>query len=219
MCDLAESCDGASTACPGDAFAAEGASCSTGELCLHGGACRAGTCEAMAEPRDDCRVGLRPSGADLKLADSSEDRLDQFDWHWDVGEATRGADLGRPDQPGGAAYQLCLYDESGLEPALLMMAEVAPGSGWIARGRTAYKFSDKAGAQGGITQIIAKAGADGRASVKVKGKGQALAMPMLPLGLPMRIQLEVSGGACFESMFSAPGAYRNDASQFRGFGD
>ena len=217
-CDVAETCDGASASCPSDQFVSEGTLCNAAGPCTSG-ACQAGACAEMAAPREDCRVVLEPLAAKLTLKDSTKDSKDQLSWDWKLGQATTLADLGGPTQPGGAAYELCMYDESGPEPAVVLSAEVAPGAGWAAQGAKGYKFSDKAGTQGGIKQILAKSGADGKASLQIDGKGAGLGLPALPLGLPARVQLEVVGGVCFEATFSSAGTKKNDARQFQGQSD
>ena len=218
QCDVAENCDGLSALCPDDQVAVDGTSCSAEEPCTSG-ACQAGECGAVVAPRDDCREVLEPWAAMLKLKDSANDAKDQLGWDWKVGAGTTLADLGGPDQLGGASYELCVYGESGPEPEVLLSATVAPGPGWLPVKSKGYKFSDKAGTQGGITQILTTAGEDGRASVKVKGKGVGLALPVLPLGLPVRVQLEVAGGVCFEAAYSPAGASKNGAGQFQGLSD
>ncbi len=218
QCDVAENCDGLSALCPDDQVAVHGTSCSAEEPCTSG-ACQAGECGAVVAPRDDCREVLEPWAAMLKLKDSANDAKDQLGWDWKVGAGTTLADLGGPDQLGGASYELCVYGESGPEPEVLLSATVAPGPGWLPVKSKGYKFSDKAGTQGGITQILTTAGEDGRASVKVKGKGVGLALPVLPLGLPVRVQLEVAGGVCFEAAYSPAGASKNGAGQFQGLSD
>ena len=191
-CDVAENCDGASGACPADAA----------EL-----------------PRDDCRVSVRPLVSKLQLKNTAADAGDALGWDWKLGERTTLADLGSPGQFHGAIYKLCVYDESGAVPTLVLGSEVAAWPGWTGLGGKGARFSDLFGTQGGITQILAKVGDDGRASVSVKGKGAPLGMPALPLGLPARVQLQVLGGACFEATFGAAGMRKNDSRQFQGFGN
>jgi hypothetical protein len=53
----------------------------------------------------------------------------------------------------------------------------------------------------------------------LKGKGAVVALPSLPLDLPLRWQLVAEGGACFESVFSTTGAGVNTASKFNGKSD
>jgi hypothetical protein len=56
--------------------------------------------------------------------------------------------------------------------------------------------------------------------VTLKGKGTLLpALPTLPLGLPMRVQLQGDGVACFEALFGSSGAVRNDTATFIGHDD
>jgi hypothetical protein len=55
----------------------------------------------------------------------------------------------------------------------------------------------------------------------VKGKGaglvgRPLGIPAPPLPLPLRVQLQASGGACFESTIGAAGTSRNADGTFKG---
>jgi hypothetical protein len=53
-------------------------------------------------------------------------------------------------------------------------------------------------------------GVANKAKIQLKGQGPALSPPALPLALPLRVQLVSAGGQCWESVFSAAGAGRND---------
>jgi hypothetical protein len=53
--------------------------------------------------------------------------------------------------------------------------------------------------------------------VIVKAKGENLPpLPVLPLTLPVRAQMQTANGACWEAEFLASGVMRNDALKFKG---
>ena len=61
-----------------------------------------------------------------------------------------------------------------------------------------------------------RAGADGKASVGFRGAGALLsgrpyALPPVPPRLPLTVQLQGDGGACFEARYDAPGVLVSDA--------
>ena len=62
------------------------------------------------------------------------------------------------------------------------------------------------------------AGTAGKASIGVKAKGTSLAPPAPPLGLPLRVQLQVEDGACFETQHDAASTTRNVAGSFKARG-
>jgi hypothetical protein len=60
-----------------------------------------------------------------------------------------------------------------------------------------------------------------KAKMLLKGKGGALSnrpfgMPSPPMGLPLRTQLQVEGGACFEALFETGGVIKNVPGFFKG---
>jgi hypothetical protein len=64
------------------------------------------------------------------------------------------------------------------------------------------------------------AGGDGRARVTLKAKGSALVgrpypLPLTPLPSALALQLQASGGACFEARYGPPGVSKNDAGVFK----
>jgi len=84
----------------------------------------------------------------------------------------------------------------------------------------AFKYRNSARTPDGISKMFVKAGAAGHAKVTLKGKGTLLPpLPTLPLGLPMRVQLQADGVACFEALFGSGGTVRNDAATFIGHDD
>ena len=139
-------------------------------------------------------------------------------WSWKKGEATTLANFGAPADHD--TYALCIYDESGGEPAALLFAAVAPAGGscgskpcWRASGKNKLVYRDPAATPDGVTALTLGAGARGKASIAAKGKGANLGLPFLPLPLPLRVQLQSGSTACFEATFST--SARNDAKAFK----
>ena len=97
-------------------------------------------------------------------------------------------------------YALGIYDANGL----VLDAIVPAGSGWEA-GLSGFKYKSRSGTPDGVTQILLRTGADGKAKILVQGKGAALGMPRLAtVAQALRVQLLSSDGPCWEAVYSVP---------------
>lgn len=176
-----------------------------------------------APPALGCKVTLAPQAASFKVRNvAPPSKKNQLQWKW-KGDATMLADFGDPI--GGDDYALCVYDESGMGATLLSSA-IVPGGGtckakpcWKPLGTTGLAFSESRRVVYGIGSLKLKAGIAGKAQIQVKAQGAWLVAPSLPLGLPTRVQLVSEGGTCWEAVYSAPNASKNDGVQFQGKSD
>jgi hypothetical protein len=140
------------------------------------------------------------------------------------GETTPVSAFGNP--LGTDAYTLCVYGEAGASPIVLARA-TAPAGGtcktrpcWKATGDRGFKYKDAERTPDGIDTLVLKAGTFlGRARIKVKAQGESLSLPVLPLDLPVRVQLQAGNDRCWEATYSPAGVGVNDAMQFKGAGD
>lgn len=151
--------------------------------------------------RDDCRSSLKSK---LKYKNDATGDDDVLNWKWSNGVATTQGDFADPTD--SSDYQFCVFGEGSGAPELLIGAEVpANPTSWRALGAKGYKYKDKTAAEDGISKIVAKGGADGKAKIILKGKGAALSDPTLPLSpgtSGIRVQLtNPSTGICWESAF------------------
>jgi len=178
----------------------------------------------LAAPRVGCRASIRPGRGILVVQDHAVDRRDRVVWKWRKGAATSVADLGDPLV--GDDYALCLYDESAPIPRLVLAAavpanDVCPESGdgcWAqARaGARVLRYKSASGLPDGVTRVVLKPGDDGAARLTLQARGERLDPPILPLPLPLRVQLQGVHGRCWESRHTAAGVRRNDVQIFRG---
>lgn len=80
-----------------------------------------------------------------------------------------------------------------------------------------YVFRDPALESDGVAELRLKPGADGRASMVLRGRGRgpALDLPALPLAPSERVvaQLRTGEGECWSGDYTAP-ALKNDARRF-----
>jgi hypothetical protein len=75
---------------------------------------------------------------------------------------------------------------------------------------TGFTYNSKTSANG-IQSMGLKAGAAGKANLKVKGKGTNLAMPTMPLAQDTTVTVQLlgpTGGICWDANFSAPAERR-----------
>ena len=232
-CTDGETCTGGQCTGGGSVNCDDGIAC-TADSCSPSAGCRhvvqhdaCGGC-AACDASTGCFVGPRPAclatafagTSILKLRKPPSPTADLLVWKWSKGAATTPADFGTPTTTSN--YHLCLYDETGVTPSLLARADIPAGGMcgtkpcWQGNG-DAFKYRNAARTPDGISKLLLKAGASGHAKVTLKGKGATLpALPMLPLALPARVQLQAEGGGCFEAVFGTTGAVRNDTATFVG---
>jgi cysteine-rich repeat protein len=221
--ECGEECDDGNTqggdCCASDcALEAGGAPCDDGDACSTPDVCDgAGACTGMLAPEPACRAAARGS---LLIRDRFPETRDVLTWKWTRGAATAGFDLGNPAS-GTTRYDLCIYDESGGAPALVLRAALPPGGTcgtqpcWKAASSGGYRYADRDAAAHGLRTLVLKPGAEGKAKIVVKGKGDALLLPDLPLDADPRVtvQLVSSTGACWATGFDAPSA--NDDAELK----
>jgi hypothetical protein len=164
---------------------------------------------------------LVSAAAHLILRQHSDPLRNRLVWRWARGAPTSAEDLGNPVS-GATHYELCLYDESGGTPALVMSA-LAPASSLCPKNRPCwsgsagrFKYLDRNMTPEGLLRILLVAGDAGQAKIIVKGKGASLPLPSLPLNQAsaVTVQLINQDGTCFEARYSAP-AISNTGAEFK----
>ncbi|MDX2166700.1 MAG: hypothetical protein SF182_06535 [Deltaproteobacteria bacterium] len=205
------------------------APCDDGNACTVGDACAAGTCVSgpsppcgrcaacdpalgcVVRPQAACRTtGLLDSM--LRIRHRPGGGTPQVLWKWKRGGATAMSDFGDPEVDDD--YTFCLFDESTPTPALLFAANVPGGklcqniSCWR-RGSRTLTYKDRSLTPEGIGGLRLQSGADGKSGALLKGKGINLvnrsdALPVPPLPLPLRAQLQAADGACWEATYGHP---------------
>jgi len=196
-----------------------------------------GTGEPESSPCDEipltgCAVTVQPGKAQLVLNDKSPDSRDGLLWKWVKGEQTDPGDFGNLMATDSLA--LCVYDESAEAPMLIFDAAIPAnascssgsaekpcwrGAGEQAGGYGQYKYRNRARTPDGIEQAVLKSGSDGKAKLIIKGKGENLDLPVLPLDLPVRVQLQAGTGSCWEATHYEAGSRGNSSQKFTGTGD
>jgi hypothetical protein len=159
-------------------------------------------------PRAGCKAAVSRGAAFKLLADP------RLVFRWRRGDTVTTGELGQPADDD--EYDFCVYDEGGV-PTLVVAAGIPAGglcrtdACWRSIASGGFKYRDVTAFPQGIDKVVLKPGLAGRASVVV-GAGRRFPAPTLPLGLPARIQVQASGGTCWEAVYSAPS--RNDTTGF-----
>ena len=178
-------------------------------------------------PATECKVAEAGS---LTLRDATHDTRDRLQWRWRKGSATESSEFGDPTTE--TSYEVCVYGEAG--PPELFLAARAPSAGdcpkgpgtescWTARGdppgSAGYRYRDKAGTPDGLLTLELRPGPDRKARINVRGSGESLDLPALPTPVPVRIPLQSSDGAGWESTYSADGVRRSSGTRFKARND
>lgn len=200
VCDDGDACTSGERCSAGVCSPAQMASCGACELCDGTGGC-------VAAPRPHCRLAPAGGGT-LKLRRGASAASDSVSWRWKgIGETTVD-ELGNPAADTDVA--LCLFDDIGPSPALLLRA-TAPAGGvcgkrpcWGLRSGSsgvAFSFRDPSRAPEGVASASLKTSASGRDQMRLVAKGMLLQdrPPALPLAGSLRAQLQASDGGCWET--------------------
>jgi len=157
----------------------------------------AGPCSPA--PRPVCKAAS-PGAARLTIKDRTPDTVDQVRWKW-KGAATAVADFGTPTLT--TDYALCLYQGTTLKLAARAPAGGTCGTNpcWKALGTKGYVYKNSALTPDGLLKGTLKAGDTGKASVTVKGKGTNLPDGVLPLAVPVTVQVQGTNGSCWTARF------------------
>jgi hypothetical protein len=204
----------------GGVFEYEFDRCNNGGVPIDCGSCR--TCDpelgCIGAPLPACRQPALAGKARLRMKNDSTEARDHFVWTWARGAATALGAFGDPTTATG--YEMCIFDESGGAPALLMRARIDPG-GVCKQGKPCWKPAKKGfkyrngeALPDGLTKLLLKEGETGKAKIVLKGRGAPLPVPEFPLPLPLRFQLRNDLGECWEGAYTDETTVKNDATRF-----
>lgn len=154
-----------------------------------------------------CRQPFVSGKSSVLLTKKFPSTKDRLQWKWNKGTATSLADFGDPLT--SDEYALCLYDDTTLRATLRIPA------GGTCNGRPCWRATSK-GFQyknkealtlpDGITQLVLRAGSDGRAAIQAQGRGSQLPLPSLSaFSDTLRVQLRNrTSGLCWNATFPQP---------------
>ena len=78
--------------------------------------------------------------------------------------------------------------------------------------RGGYRYRDDFRTREGLSSMRLKEGSDGKARITLKASGDLVGALALPLGVPVRAQLQAANGECWET--THPFATVNDSGRF-----
>lgn len=159
-------------------------------------------------PRVGCRGTTSPGGSTMKMKLNSDGRRNKLLWKLRGGDAASVGDLGDPTTTDG--YAVCAYDASSqAQPALAATIRPAgtcrKNACWKPTA-LGFKMSAPEAVPDGVRKLVVATGP--QSSVNIKAKGASLPAPDAVLELPVRLQLQLANGECWEAVFST--ALRND---------
>ena len=228
-CHSSDPCTVVATCEAGECVATIADQCPLCTACDGAGGCIVG-------PRNNCRESDDAESTMLAIKHDETGERSSLRWQWKDGGAVRPYDLGWPHLYSQVA--VCVFDESTASPSLIFAGSVnddldpysyggsfftGSAPGWKTYDDGSARFREKLGAADGITAIDLGTGAAGDSRVKLKGKGAGLlssstGFPTPALPLPLRAQVQIEGGACFEGRYGAAGVSRNADGVFRAKG-
>jgi len=208
-------CDG-NGACTHVPTPGEAGDCPACELCDATGAC-------APRPRT-CTMSTNPKTR-LNVTNRTPDGGDRLRWGW-IGSIAPSDDFGHPTTTDD--YALCIFDESGPNPSLVLRSHIPAGGScdgrpcWQQRGAVpgpvTVTYKNRDATPEGIAGVTLKRSGDPSdpvARIRVSGNGSLLALPaaVTPLPVPLRVQLGNAAGRCWAATFTTPTL--NDGRKFR----
>jgi secreted trypsin-like serine protease len=175
--------------------------CDDGRICTRGDRCQGGACVPAAAPAIGCKRPVAAGKSTLFLKnDAGNPGRNRLTWRWGSGASTDKSEFGDPTA--GDSIGICLYDDRGSGPELVIEHEIPAGANWT-HTRDGYKYADRALAHGGVRSILLRSSpTDGRAAIAVKAQGDDLGVDLPLLKQPtVRMQLVAEGG-CWEAVYS-----------------
>ena len=155
---------------------------------------------APPNSRPGC-VNAASGTAKLKVVRGASPAKDSLAWRWKDAAAVSPGDLGDPLTQTG--FALCLYDTAGRRLA----AAVPAGGTCLAKpcweaSHGGFKYSNAALTPDGLKTMSLKPGLAGKARIVAKGRGQTLALPFLPLAVPVTVELVSAGTRCWSAHYT-----------------
>jgi hypothetical protein len=188
---------------PGEGTAAEAIDCDDSNPSIGAGVCSLCSSGPLA-----CKA----SGVTrLTIRNNSDDRHDQMQFTWGLGEETTAGDVGNPTLD--TQYAVCVWDYVGGTPTLVMEMAAPPGGNcfgrpcWVPIGTDGgFRYNDFGLLPNGIQQLKVRTGRLGKARVSVKARGTELPDPPMPFQQNPLITVQVinSLGNCWGADYVSP---------------
>src|SRR5579862_6286432 len=208
-CTSPDTCDGAGSCDPGAPITCDDSNPCTQDSCDTNTGCVFDT-----SPRVGCRTAQK---ATLLIKENGIAAKNKLVWKWIKGQQTTFADFGNLGVPSGTtAYTLCVYQNTSATPAGVIGLMVPDSSTkWTVIGSNkGYKYKDPSGTDAGVTKMLLKAGATGKAKALMKAKGSNMPAATLGLTTPVVAQLVNSeNNICYTTQFNS--TKKNTTAEFK----
>jgi len=217
-CDDGNGCTGPDIchlgSCTGPVLA-DGTSCSDGAICTLHDACQTGVCVGGTSPALGCKLPAVAGRSFLRIKNRIPDDGDRLVWRWTDGSATTKAEFG---DPVASAHALCVYDEAGGVPKLVVAASLPTGAKWREMD-DGYKYRNLSRKADGINIVRLREGPDAKSGIVLKGKKGGLNLgPATPFHQDTRIRVQLVGESeCWEAIYSTN--FANNGTNFEARSD
>jgi hypothetical protein len=156
-------------------------------------------------PKAGCRATSKPRSGLFTFRERSNPAQSTLGWKLVRGTAADPSAFGDPTETD--SYSFCVYDGSARPQPLFEAAVPADGACGKVRCWTSFPvgrldYFDPQREVNGIELIRVLPGAEGRSRAEVKGRGERLALPDLPLTVPVTVQLQVANGDCWSATYA-----------------
>lgn len=192
--------------------------CPACSVCDGSGGCK-------VAPRENCRKSSDPGTGRLKMRSREGAERSSMAWRWSEGEATSAFDLGHPDI--NSNLTMCLFSEATPEPQLVLKKWFGPfGSctpalwpcgpmSWEHKPDGSMTYREKYWSTGLVnTSWKLNVGAAGKSSLQLRTNGYHVIDPFTSFATPLRAQVQIDGGTCFDLPIDEAGVSKNSNGRF-----
>lgn len=162
-----------------------------------------------AAPVASCRVAVTPGSDRIKFTNKAGAK-DRMSWKWRRGEATTVAEY--RSMASTMPLALCFYDNDGSGPRLSLEVAIygdaigKNGKPTWTSSASSWAYRDNTRRNSPINKAVLRAGADGKALIKIAARGPTLGLPSMPVAVTPSavIQLHsLESGVCWSSIFTS----------------
>jgi cysteine-rich repeat protein len=199
-------------------YDAPGATCANDfELCTLDRCDGVGNCLHFLPGPGTCSGALSGKASLTLQKNATDGAKDSIQWKWAGVDAVDKADFGSPT--GSTGLTLCISDASTTMALSPFQGGTCGTKPCWADKPTGYQYKDKAGGSNGITGVVMKSGAAGKAKIQLKAKGANLGgLAGVSFDTPLLVRLIRSNSSrCWEAVYST--ATKNDAKTFKAKSD
>lgn len=201
-----------------------GSTCQAAKPCALCESCDLGSGACVEGPRPSCQALTSGGKATFSLRNAEGEKRDRLSWQWLDGSGGSVGGFGNP-----AAfddYQLCVWDSAPVTPVLLTGARI-PAAGtcrnkpcWTQLADTGFRYRNRDKTPDGINAVRLQPSSKRKGRATLSGSGPYLsnragALPPLPPSTTLRVQLQGTGGACYEANYGPADVLTDSSTAFK----